>query len=64
MWDAFPLQMYDFDRSVEIGLRRMLDPVVARRPPERKKRLRVAEELFVAGEPVALTIPITPSRTL
>lgn len=38
MWEAFPLQMNDFDRYLEIELRHILDPVVVRRPPARKGR--------------------------
>jgi hypothetical protein len=36
LWEAFLLQMNDFDRYLEFQLRRMLDPVVAVRPPRRK----------------------------
>ena len=36
MWEAFLLQMNDFDRYLERELKHMLDPVVARRPPDRR----------------------------
>jgi hypothetical protein len=36
MWDAFLLQMDDFDRLLEFKLRRMLDAIVAKPPPVRR----------------------------
>jgi hypothetical protein len=36
MWEAFLLQMDEFDRLLEFKLRRMLDAVVAKPPPVRR----------------------------
>lgn len=62
MWEAFLLQMNDFDRYLEIELKDMLDHVVARRPPTRKGRHQPAAELIrlpVAAEGLALeAIPV------
>jgi hypothetical protein len=49
--------MDDFDRLVEFGLRRMLDPVVASRVPPRRrggKRQSAAPFLVVAPAPLEL----------
>jgi hypothetical protein len=71
--EAFLIQMNDFDRLVEFGLRQMLDPVVGSRVPPRRqggKRqsaapfLVVAPALFepaaestVIAEPVVAVLP-------
>jgi hypothetical protein len=65
--EAFLLQMNDFDRYLEAQLRRMLDPVVATRPPTRG-RGRKAPEPSLAVEPPALvpaveTVPVTVAAT-
>jgi len=71
LWEAFLLQMNDFDRYLEHELRQMLDPVVARRPPTRRGRLgRAVEHAKVelpnegipAVEPVLVTsaVPAPP----
>ena len=66
MWEAFLLQMNDFDRFLELKLRDMLDPVVAVQPPRRRRRQRqpVLAVLPPAADPVAesvaVTIPVTP----
>jgi hypothetical protein len=55
--EAFLIQMNDFDRLVEFGLRRMLDPVVASRVPPRRrggKRQSAAPFLVVAPAPLEL----------
>jgi hypothetical protein len=77
LWEAFLLQMNDFDRYLEIELKLMLDPVVVRRPPTRKGRkeapallvLPVAEALAVEPIPVAepalvVTFPAAAARAL
>ena len=76
MWEAFLLQMNDFDRYLEIELRLMLDPVVVRRPPTRRGRrqafapvLPVAEVLALEPIPVVesavvVTLPVTPAGAL
>jgi hypothetical protein len=52
--EAFLIQMNDFDRLVEFGLRRMLDPVVASRVPPRRgdRRQRAAPFLVVSPAPL------------
>ena len=50
MQEAFLLQMNDFDRFLETSLQRMLDPVVATRPPARGRRRP-------APEPVLVVVP-------
>jgi hypothetical protein len=72
LWEAFLIQMNDFDRYLESGLRQMLDRVVMSELPRRRRRTgsglpllavvkapieRVAEAL-PAVEPVAL--PVQP----
>ena len=51
MWEAFLLQMNDFDRLLEFKLRQLLDPVVSERPPARPRRKGRAEA--VVAMPVA-----------
>jgi hypothetical protein len=77
LWEAFLLQMNDFDRYLETELRLMLDPVVVRRPPARKAQPEpatepapmpiAAEEL--AAEPIPVVapvviLPVAPARSL
>jgi hypothetical protein len=59
LWETFLLQMNDFDRLLELGLRYMLDPVVAARPPVRMGRQKRSQEpvLFVGAELAAPSIP-------
>jgi hypothetical protein len=38
LWEAFLIQMNDFDRYLESELRQMLDPVVAAGAPRRRRR--------------------------
>ena len=47
MWEAFLLQMNEFDRFLEIELQHMLDPVVAVQPPARGGPKR-ARKLFLS----------------
>lgn len=63
MWEAFLLQMNDFDRLLEHGLRRILDPVAATPAPPRKVRLtRSRKALLNIGarrfEAAAEAIPV------
>ena len=64
LWEAFLLQMNDFDRFLEQELRQMLDPVVAAVPPARGERLRRPPEpgltLEVRAEPAPATIASVP----
>jgi hypothetical protein len=53
--EAFLIHMNDFDRLVEFGLRRMLDPVVASTVPPRRQGARsqsAAPFLVVAPAPL------------
>jgi hypothetical protein len=67
--EAFLLQMNDFERRLESELRRMLDPVVATRPPKRRgafKRVQTSllavvapfERVGVLGGAAAEMIPV------
>jgi len=71
LWEAFLLQMNDFDRFLELKLREMLDPVVEVQPPARDvKGVRqpaielVAEPISVPVEPVAVPVPVAPLHSL
>ena len=77
MWEAFLLQMNDFDRYLEFQLRRMLDPVVVTRPPRRKglkespqlvlavdlARVELVAEAVPVVEPV-VAVGVAPARAL
>ncbi len=70
MWEAFLIQMNDFDRYLEKGLRQMLDPVVASGAPRRRRRtgselpllavvkapVELVAEALPVVEPVALPV--------
>lgn len=72
MWEAFLIQMNDFDRFLEIELRQMLDTVVASGPPRRRRRnddghpllavVRAPLDLAVeaAVEPLAIPVTVVP----
>ena len=68
MWEAFLLQMNDFDRFLEHNLRLMLDPVVEALPPGRRRRVGQTKPVLAvippaietAIEPVPVTVPVTP----
>jgi len=47
LWEAFLLQMNDFDRYLELELRDLLDPITGTRPPARRGR----------GTPVLTVVP-------
>ena len=76
MWEAFLLQMNDFDQLLELKLRQLLDPVVASPPPARRARrprplqpiqtvdgvgIGLADAIPVL-EPVAVTLPVAAGR--
>jgi hypothetical protein len=46
MWEAFLVQMDDFDRFLEVELRKMLDPVVATKAPGRPGRRKAGRSLL------------------
>ena len=77
LWETFLLQMNDFDRFLERGLRSMLDPVVVTPPPVRVVRANRAVQPVLtvpapagapdatsAVEPVALTLPVSAAPQL
>ena len=61
MWEAFLIQMNDFDRYLESGLRQMLDPVAASRAPRRRRRTASGLPwLAVVKAPVELVAEALP----
>ena len=75
LWEAFLLQMNDFDRFLDLQLRRMLDPVVATpAPPRTSPRPRPRQPILaIEGpierapdvspiEPGVLTVPVAPAQ--
>jgi hypothetical protein len=77
LWEAFLLQMNDFDGFLELELKAMLDSVVASRPPVRRGRRKAAKpvilpfaaDLLVAEaipviEPAVVILPVAPMRSL
>jgi hypothetical protein len=46
MWEAFLVQMDDFDRFLKVELRQMLDPVVATKAPGRPGRPKAGRSLL------------------
>jgi len=75
LWEAFLLQMNDFDQLLELKLRQLLDPVVAGPPPARRARRPRPQQpiLTVDGvgielaavpviEPVVVTLPVAAGR--
>jgi hypothetical protein len=51
LWEAFLLQMNDFDRFLEVQLRQMLDPVAMSQPPARRGRLEKPQTPILAIAP-------------
>ena len=77
MWEAFLLQMNDFDRFLELELKAMLDSVVASRPPARRGRKQTARlvllpfaadalvaEAIPVVEPAVVNLPVARARSL
>jgi hypothetical protein len=64
LWEAFLLQMNDFDRLLELKLRQMLDPVVAGRPPSRRGRLSRPQKPILAVVKAAVELPGEVNPTL
>jgi hypothetical protein len=78
LWEAFLLQMNEFDRFLEVELRLMLDPVVVARPPTRgglrgprKPVLAVVPPTIELPadpvgqvEPVTVAVTVTPAHTI
>lgn len=61
MWEAFLLQMNDFDRLLEAKLRQMLDPVVLSQPPARGRLERPPMPPFLAIVPMVGPAPLEPA---
>jgi hypothetical protein len=59
LWEAFLLQMNDFDRFLELKLRQMLDPVVAAPPPARRRAKRSPKPIL-AVEPAPVAFEVLP----
>jgi hypothetical protein len=61
LWEAFLIQMNEFDRFLEVELRKMLDPVVATKVPGRPVRRKAGRGLqaLMAG-PFGAIIPAEP----
>jgi hypothetical protein len=61
LWEAFLLQMNDFDLTLELKLRHLLDPVVATTPPPRRGSKKAAKPILAivqaSIEPIAVAIP-------
>ena len=58
MWEAFLIQMNDFDRFLEFELRQMLDPVVVSGTPRRRTRKKAGDRplLTVIKAPLDLAL--------
>jgi hypothetical protein len=61
LWEAFLLQMNDFDQFLEHGLRQMLDPVVGTQPPRRTTQETPILALEAPVGLVAEAITVEPS---
>jgi hypothetical protein len=67
LWEAFLLQMNDFDRFLELKLRQMLDPVVATPPPARRRAKRSPKPILAVDAlplPVAVHVPVAGASQL
>ena len=71
MWEAFLIQMNDFDRFLEFELRQILDSVVPPPAPRRRRRIKGSPlltivtpqvEAILAVEPVV--VPVLPALLL
>lgn len=60
MWEAFLIQMNDFDRFLEFELRQMLDPVVTSGTPRRRRGTSREEHplLAVVKAPLDLAVEV------
>jgi hypothetical protein len=74
LWEAFLLQMNDFDRFLESELRQMLDPVMETPAPPFKGRRKARTPLLkvvtapielaadvVSTEPAVVPVPVEPA---
>ena len=60
MWEAFLIQMNDFDRFLEFELRQMLDPVVTIGAPRRLRRANGSPLLTIVPPQVDAIIAVEP----
>ncbi len=61
LWEAFLIQMNDFDRFLESELRRILDPVAASGAPRRARRMSSGSPLLsVVTAPIELVAEALP----
>lgn len=60
MWEAFLIQMNDFDRFLEFGLRQMLDPVVIPPAPPRGRRTKGSPLLTIVPPPAEAVVAVEP----
>ena len=60
MWEAFLIQMNDFDRFLEFELRQMLDPVVNPPAPRRRRRTKGSPVLTIVPPPVEVIVAVEP----
>jgi hypothetical protein len=61
LWEAFLIQMNDFERYLESELRLMLDPVVTSGAPRRRRRLSSGLPLLaVVKAPIELVVEALP----
>ena len=60
MWEAFLIQMNDFDQFLEFELRQMLDPVVIPRAPRRRRRAEGPPLLTIVPPQVDAVMAVEP----
>jgi hypothetical protein len=71
LWEAFLIQMNDFDRFLEFELRQMLDPVVTTAAPRRRRRAKGSPVLTIVPPRLdgilaveAVVVPVQPALLL
>ncbi|MHB8587750.1 MAG: hypothetical protein ACYDA0_02730 [Candidatus Dormibacteraceae bacterium] len=61
LWEAFLIQMDDFDWFLEVELRQMLDPVAASRAPRLRRRKGIGSPLLaVVTAPIERVAAVLP----
>jgi hypothetical protein len=79
LWEAFLVQMNDFEQILELELRRLLDPIVAGQPPARRARqkkprqpiltvervgIALAADAIPVIEPVVVAVPVAAAHQI